>query len=155
MLAISGFGLLLGATRANFVSAEQLVPYVAIGALLSLAMFFGAARKNPRVAATMVGLCVLSGLYGWGLAAAVNMAADPVAPHIYEAQVVGGHESHGRSTSYYLELGPWGPYTTSYSQIQVSRDAYEAMRPGEVVCVALHPGALQVGWYEMVGCGGA
>lgn len=153
VLIISGLGLLLGATHANFVSVGALLPYIGVGALLAAAMFWGAAQKNPRMAATLFALCMLSGLYGWGLAVGVDMAGDATAPQIYSAQVVGGHVSHGKSTSYYLKLGPWGPFATSYSNVQVTRSEYEGMRPGDVVCVELHAGALRVAWFEMVPCG--
>ena len=153
-LIISGLCLLLGASHANFLSVGALLPYVGLGALLGVAIFWGAARKNPRTAPTLFALCVLSGLYGWGLAAGVDMAGDPVAPRVYEVQVVGGHVSRGRSTSYYLKLGPWGPFPTSYSQMQVSRGEYERMRAGGVVCVELHSGALRVAWFEAVPCEG-
>jgi hypothetical protein len=107
VLMISGFGLLLGATRVNFISVGLLFPFIAMGALASLAMFYPSARKSPRLAATLAGLCLLSVLYGWCLATSADTVADRSIPQTYKVQVLGGHVSHGsRSTSYYLELEP-------------------------------------------------
>lgn len=155
VLLISGFGLLTGVAEMNFISTELLLPFIGIGFLALLAMFYPAARKSPRFGATLTGLCFLSGFYGWGLAASVDAAADRSAPQCYTAQVLGGHISRGsRSTSYYLELEPWGPYQTIATQMRVSGKTYYAARQGDIVCVALHPGALRAPWYELVACGG-
>jgi hypothetical protein len=153
MLMISGFGLLLGATRVNFISAQLLLPFIAIGALASLAMFYPAARRNPRFASTLIGLVFLSALYGWGVAAAADTVADPSVPQTYNVQVLGGHVSHGgRSTSYYLELEPWGPYSAVDTRMKVSADVYSATQAGQIICLALHAGTLRAPWYEMVPC---
>jgi hypothetical protein len=156
LLMISGFGLLIGAAGLNFISVGLLLPFIAIGTLASLAMFYPAARKNPRPAATLVGLLFLSALYGWGLSSSVDTVADPSVPQSYTAQVLGGHVSHGsRSTSYYLELEPWGPYADVDTRMHVSSNIYYATRVGQVVCLALHAGALRAPWYEMVPCDNA
>jgi len=152
VLVISGFGLLMSGSRINFVSARELLPYITLAGLASAAMFFSPVRKNPRFAGTLLGLCLMSAFYGWGLAAAVDTLADRSEPQTYSAQVVGGHVSHGRSTSYYLALGPWGPNGVATS-MKVSRSTYYATQRGEVVCLALHAGALHVAWYERVECG--
>ncbi|MGB6133968.1 MAG: hypothetical protein WBG54_19450 [Acidobacteriaceae bacterium] len=156
LLMISGFGLLLGATRANFISIGLLFPFIGLGMFSSMAMFYPAARRNPRFAATMAGLCFLSAIYGGGLARAYDTVADRSAPQTYTAQVLGGYVSHGsRSTSYYLELEPWGPYVAVSPQMEVSAEMYSQTRTGDVVCLAVHPGALHVPWYELTACGSA
>ncbi|HEX4311550.1 MAG TPA: hypothetical protein VHZ25_16080 [Acidobacteriaceae bacterium] len=153
VLIISGFGLLFSAIDVNFISPAQLLPFFAVGTIASLALFYSAARKNPRFAATLVGLCVLSALYGWGLAASADTVADRSVSRTYTAQVLGGHVSRGsRSTTYYLELAPWGPDAAVDMQMKVSAGTYAATRPGQVICLALHAGALHSPWYEMVPC---
>jgi hypothetical protein len=154
VLILSGFGLLMGASRVNFISTGLLLPFIVVAALASLAMFYPAARKNPRAASTLIGICLLSGLYGWGVAASADSAADASLPQTYAVQVLGSHISRGsRSTNYYLELEPWGPYAAVNSQMHVSAKTYYATRAGQIVCLALHPGALRVPWYEAVPCG--
>lgn len=153
-LMISAIGLIFGAERANFVSIGLLMPFVVFGWLLSMAMYYPAARKSPRFATAIFPLCFLSAFYGWGLAASIDVSADLSAPQIYTAQVLGGYVSRGsRSTSYYLNLEPWGPYQANNSQMKVSATRFYATRQGDVVCLALHPGALFAPWYEAVACG--
>jgi len=152
VLIISGFGLLMMGMRVNFISMGQLMPFIAVGTLASIAMFFAAARKNPRLAGTLLGLCILSAFYGWGLAATADIVADRSVAQTYSARVVGGHVSHGRSTSYYLELGPWGPNAVA-TQMTVNRGTYYATQRGDVICLGLHAGALHAPWYERVACG--
>ena len=153
ILIISAFGLLLGESRVNFISVGLLYPFIVLGILASLAMFYPAARKNPRLAGTLVGLVFLSVFYGWGLAASADTAADPSTPQTYSAQVLGGHVTRGsRSSSYYLKLEPWGPYADATPEMKVSARMYYATRPGDLVCLALHEGALHAPWYEPVAC---
>jgi hypothetical protein len=154
VLMISGFGLIAGATKANLISMGLLLPFIGLGALLLVAMFYPVARRSPRLAATVGGLCFLSAIYGWGLARAWDTVADRSAPQTFTAQVLGGHVSRGsRSTSYYLILEPWGPYAAVNTQMEVSGTMYYATRQGGIVCLALHAGALRVPWYELVACG--
>jgi hypothetical protein len=153
MVMISGFGLLLGATKVNFISVGLLLPFIALGALALLATFYPAVRKNPRLAGTLMGLLFLSALYGWGVAASIDTATDPSVPQTFTVQVLGGHISHGsRSTSYYLLLEPWGPYGDVDTQMKVSGRMYYATHQGDLICLALHAGTLHAPWYEPVPC---
>ena len=153
VIMISGFALLFGSAGINFISVGMLLPYIAFGALALLAMFYPAARRNPRFAGTMMGLVVLSAFYGWGVAASVDTAADRSSPQNYSAQVLGGHVSRGsRSTTYYLELEPWGPYAAVDTRMKVSASTYNATHTGDIVCLALHSGALRAPWYELIPC---
>ena len=156
-LMISVFGLLLGASRVNFISMNLLLPFIVLGALALLTLFYPVARKSPRLAGTMMGLLFLSAFFGWGLAASIDATADPSAPQSYSVQVIGRHISRGsRSTSYFLELEPWGPYqAATTSQMKVSWQMYATTHPGDIVCLALHSGALHAPWYEPVPCDGA
>lgn len=156
-LMVSAFGLLMGAGRFNFVSTNLLLPFIVLGALALLALFYPAARKSPRLAGTMMGLLFLSAFFGWGLAASIDTTADPSTPQSYSVQVIGRHISRGsRSTTYYLELEPWGPYqAATNSNMKVSWQMYSTTRSGDIVCLSLHSGALHAPWFEPVPCDGA
>jgi hypothetical protein len=45
------------------------------------------------------------------------------------------HVRRGRSTSYYLDLPPWGPLDEPNS-IKVSQAVYDSTAPGQQVCTA-------------------
>ena len=73
------------------------------------------------------------------------------APESYATTVQDKHESHSRSTSYYLDLAPWGPIKR-LNRVSVSRTTYEGAFIGDLVCLELRPGVLHVEWYQVVAC---
>jgi hypothetical protein len=67
---------------------------------------------------------------------------------VYPAAVTGQRVSHGRSTSYYLTLSPWGPMTGAF-ETSVGRRLYNAVNLGDTVEVSLHSGWLHIPWYQV------
>jgi hypothetical protein len=121
--------------------------------VLCCAGVFSSARRNSELLGTAAALLFFTAVYGWGLAATADAVLDKSAPGSYATTVQGMHESHGRSTSYYLELAPWGPIQR-LNNVSVSRTTYEGAFIGELVCLELRPGALRVEWYQVVACTG-
>lgn len=112
------------------------------------------AGTRPGVAGPIqltIALAVAGGLYGYGAFALANVRFDASPGRVLQVVVSGKHVSRGKSTSYLLELPPWGP-RPSPSSVSVRRSLYDAAQPGEPVCIALHPGALQVPWYTVALC---
>lgn len=154
LLMISGFGLLIGSADVNFISVGMLTAFIGGGFFACLAIYYPVARKSSQFGGALFGLCIMSAFYGWGLATSVDVTADRSVPRVYTAQVLGGQVSHGsRSTSYYLDLEPWGPYENADGQMKVSEKMYSATQRGQIICLALHQGALHAPWYEPVSCG--
>jgi hypothetical protein len=65
--------------------------------------------------------------------------------------VTGKHTVSGKSTTYYLDLAPWGPLQKP-NKISVSSSSYRDAVPGDQICLDLHPGRLQAQWYQRVDC---
>jgi hypothetical protein len=149
-----GLGLTFGNHGAHFVEILMMLEYAGLVALLCCAGIYMAARQNPQFWGAMIGMLFLAGAYGWGLAAAADTVLDRSTPASYTATVQDKHENHGRSTSYYLDLGPWGPIQRS-NDVSVSHTIYNTAFIGEQVCLELHPGLLHVQWYRMVACEGS
>jgi hypothetical protein len=82
---------------------------------------------------------------------AANTLLDESIGRTYSVGVRGKHTSHGRSTSYYLELEPWGPIDKP-NRLSVSALAYTTTAIGDAVCVSLRDGALNAAWYRQVKC---
>jgi hypothetical protein len=57
--------------------------------------------------------------------------------------------SSGKTTSYYLELEPWGPFAEP-EEAKISRDEYESVAVGDSVRTALKPGLLNTKWYYVI-----
>ena len=58
------------------------------------------------------------------------------------------HVSRGKTTSYNLSLGPWGPIGKP-NRLRVGRATYDPIQPGDILLIDLRKGALRVNWYVM------
>jgi len=56
--------------------------------------------------------------------------------------------AHGKSTSYYLRLSPWGQFTKEH-EFSVNRSFFNDVRRGDSVNILLSPGALDIPWYRL------
>jgi hypothetical protein len=146
-----GLGLIFGNMGVHFVEKVSLLEYAGLVGLLFCAGIFSAARKNPQFWGAMLGMLFIAGAYGFGLAEAADTIPDQAKPASYSATIENKHETNGRSTSYYLDLGPWGPMQGANS-LSVSESIYEGASIGDQVCLDLRPGVLRVQWYQVVAC---
>jgi len=102
----------------------------------------------------LIGVLFFAIMYGYGLTVAANTLPDRSKAASYIVLVTGKYATSGsRSTTYYLNLEPWGPIQKP-NVLTVSRDFYQAAAPGDGVCLDLHAGALRVPWYKLVNCHG-
>lgn len=101
--------------------------------------------------ASVLGMTLIGAAYGYGLGMQSDRLLDSSPPRAFTAAVVGKHISSGKSRSFNLHLAPWGP--RSYpDNVQVRADFYETVQVGEVLCVDLYPGAIQVPWFVLRHC---
>ena len=94
---------------------------------------------------------LFTGAYGYGIAVQANVLPDRSAPQLFQATVTGKHESTGKTTTYYLELPPWGPQSGP-NEVTVQRDLYRNVAAGDTVCLWVYPGLLHVQWYRVTTC---
>lgn len=90
-------------------------------------------------------MAVFALLYGFGSIRQVNCAFDHSTPRIYEATVLRHRVSRGKTTSYFLTLGPWGP--DGEREVDVHRSLYDAVGVGSTVSVRLSEGLLHIPWF--------
>ncbi|WP_157971451.1 hypothetical protein [Dyella sp. C9] len=90
--------------------------------------------------------------YGAGLLAITDMMLDAARPQVIPATVTGKDVSRGKSTTYYVHLARWSA-AIDKNRIAVPRAYYEAVEPGDTVCVRLHPGRFGLRWVQLGGCG--
>lgn len=86
--------------------------------------------------------------YFYGLILSLNGAYDNSVAEVYKATVLSKHSSSGKTTSYYLELSPWGPQTES-EDFSVSLSKYEQIHEHDVVNVYLMKGRFNIPWVEI------
>ncbi len=107
--------------------------------------------KSPRIFLIFMTLC--GGVYGYGAVTATDIQFDRSAGTVITTQVQGKHISHGRqSTTYRIDLPPWGPETTPNST-EVSWATYNSLQIGGPACIVLHPGVLSLPWFTVGACG--
>jgi hypothetical protein len=91
-------------------------------------------------------------MYGYGVVMDADTLLDHAPATTFATSVVGEHEVHGRSTTYYLDLAAWGPFGGT-NKLSVPHSEYMQAQIGGAVCLALHPGYLHAQWYTRIECG--
>jgi hypothetical protein len=144
------------------LSSLQHVAPVAWEAALSLAvlgsvLLTGAAFWSDPYLKTRLGLSALllalGCSYGYGAGMQVNVLLDRSAPQTFAVAVQSKRVNHGKSTTYHLQLAPWGPHADG-QDILVSSNFYARTKSGDRICMELRPGALNVAWSQVRECGG-
>jgi hypothetical protein len=113
---------------------------------------FAAYRVDPTLGkkiGTLIIMFVFSVAYGYGFVIETNVLLDHSHELRYTANVKGKHIVRGKTTSYELDLGPWGPETKPNS-LRVRRETFDAVQSGDVVFIGLMRGALGLNWYFMI-----
>jgi hypothetical protein len=120
-----------------------------VGAL-ALALVGGSwhfVRRNDGRLGLLFSVLFIAVMYGFGAAISYNCAFDESLATRYKTQVINKHCSSGKTTTYYLEVKPWGPRTEA-ADIIVDRNFYQRKSPGDPISVYLKAGQLQVPWFQ-------
>jgi hypothetical protein len=146
--AIAGFAFIIHTSGAHFVVWQPLLVTMLVVGLAMIALYFSAINGGARGA---LALLFFAGLYAYGLTEVADTAFDnsPAVP--YTTTIIGGHVSHGKSTTYYLRLAPWGPIGYP-DDVSVSSRIYRNAHTGDTVCLALHDGSLKAPWFRVNPC---
>jgi hypothetical protein len=150
-LLASGFGLFASGMRTDFVSFMPLLPSIFMVAAAFLFGFYAFGRKGPRTQGFHVLVIMCAGFYSFGLIAACNTLPDHAKSTDYSAQVIHKHSVSGKSTTYYLDFDPWGPFSGA-NKVSVPSSVYQRTTPGDAACFEVHPGALKAAWFQRVAC---
>ena len=120
---------------------------LALAAVLTIFL----AQSDPHFhnrAVAAVSMFFLGSMYCYGAVAHFDVLADRSAPLTYQTQVLSKRADNGRTTTYYLQVAPWGPRQHS-DEIEVSRSLYAAINPGQPVSIRLYSGALHLPWFSV------
>jgi hypothetical protein len=151
-ILISGIGLMMGSVSVSFVSYKPLLEWGSLVVAAYIFAFLTFAQKGPRVQGFLLIMFIYGCLYGYGFVAVSDTLLDHAPATAYATQVIGEHEVHGKSTSYILDLAPWGPFDRA-NKLSVPHSEYVRAQVGDAVCLSLHPGYLHAQWYTRVPCG--
>jgi hypothetical protein len=134
-------------------SVEWIGPFclsIALAGFLTAAAIMSDRSLRSRVITGLL-IFVFSMSYGYGAGMEANALLDRSAASVYAVRVTDKRESSGRSTTFYLNLAPWGPMHKG-NKVSVSPRFYRSVKAGDTVCVALRPGALHLPWYIVSAC---
>jgi len=113
-----------------------------IGGVLGFSIF----RVDPSTRGklpTVVALLAFSLVYGYGVGIEANALLDRSPDTNYDARVEGKRIIRGKTTTYELDLAPWGPKTLS-NKLRVGSETYNFIQRGDVAHLTLKQGALGV-----------
>jgi hypothetical protein len=144
--------LYLGARNIHVLQYDHVwTPVIVITLILAGLMYYCGShlewKKMPTaVSAGVLLLCFFGGSFA--LALQLNRITARSAPEYFEAQVINKRISKRKTTTYYLELSPWGPQTST-EEVSVPYDVYDNVNVNERVAVHLYTGGLGIPWYAV------
>lgn len=90
-------------------------------------------------------------VYLFGAITQANTLLDHSKRQVFPVRVLNKRVSSGNSTTYYLQVEPWGP-RGDVNEVSVSSSLYGGVSVGQNVCVFLWKGAMQAPWYIVRAC---
>ncbi|HUX44945.1 MAG TPA: hypothetical protein VMV57_09360 [Terracidiphilus sp.] len=151
VLIAAAFGLLLRNRDLHLASLQPLLGLMIFLLVVNLGGFYRTVSSGAGAWGRGFALLFMAGLYSYSLVVLMNTMPDHAPVTDYATSVVGKHISSGRSTSYILDLAPWGPMQNQ-NRLSVSYRQYGQTDIGDQVCLELHPGALHAPWYTHIDC---
>ena len=121
---------------------------VAVLLTFAIAASDSSLRKRP---AMVILFSLFTVAYGYGIAVQADVLPDRNSPQLFHGTVTDKHESTGKTTTYHLELSPWGPQSGP-NEVTVQYDLYRNVAAGESVCLWVYPGMLHAQWYQVTTC---
>lgn len=127
------------------------LPTFAVTIATSLIMFSTTSELKFKKAADYVTVISIVGfvfIYSYGGIINYNCIYDNSQPEVYSSKISNMRISTGKSTSYYIELRPWGPVTEN-QEVGISKGLYERLEVGKSVNIYLMPGKMNIPWFSV------
>ncbi len=105
-------------------------------------------RQAAHRATEWLAIGMIAVAYGYGAPYIINATFDQAIPTEYRASMLSKYSSGGKTTTYYLNVGPWGPRRAA-DNVTVSHDYYRRVQPGDSVTMLVSPGRLGVPWFTV------
>ncbi len=152
MLAV--LGPALGLSLRSLFDVEMLtyaplwLLMVKIGLLSAALLAFGSSdyiTNGPHRKSEIASILLFVLPYSFGVSSLLNAVLDSALPTAYQTPILNKHSSTGKTTTYYLKVGPWGPRREP-DDVTVSGHYYRLVAPGDTVTVLLRPGRFDIPW---------
>jgi len=126
------------------------LPCGIVFSLFSLLVFSDAYSKydfsKPIGYFGVLGVLIISAAYSYGVVGTSNATFDNSVPNLFKAEVLDKRKSSGKTTTYYLELSPWGPQT-EIEDVHVSSRVYGYYSVGDTAYVYYSQGLFGVSYF--------
>jgi hypothetical protein len=86
--------------------------------------------------------------YGFGAVITMNCLYDKSKPETFNATVLNKRISSGKSTTYYLELSPWGKQK-EIDEVSVSKGLYNRLDKDDKVNIYFMKGQFDIPWFRV------
>lgn len=117
-----------------------------IAGVVFFSLVFWPPKRKPDVMLKALGGVGFVG-YAYGCLAIANGMLPQPPPAQFEVRIVSKYVATGRNQPKMFVLEPWGPFRSG--AVQVSLVMYDQLEPGQSVCMLLHPGGLELPWWEI------
>lgn len=97
---------------------------------------------------TISGISILMFGYGYGAVVTLNCTYDRSEPEIFNATILEKRISSGKTTTYYLELTPWGQQQ-EIDEVSVSKELYDKLDKNDKVTIYFMKGKFDIPWFEV------
>ncbi len=120
-----------------------------IATFISLQLCRKAVAEIKNKGAAIALAVLVAGCYSFGLIVFTNCYYDSYKSTVFDVEVTGKHINRGKSTTYYLQLAPWGRFTED-KDISVNKNLYNDVQEGQLVRIHLREGKWHIPWYFIV-----
>ncbi|MEP4531635.1 MAG: hypothetical protein ABJ004_01025 [Cyclobacteriaceae bacterium] len=127
------------------------LPTIAVTVVTCLIMFSTTTElKFKKIAdyVTVISILAFVFVYSYGGVINYNCIYDESQAEIYSSEVLDMRVSTGKTTSYYVELEPWGPVAEK-EEVTVSESLYNRLEVGESVNIYLMNGKMNIPWFSV------
>ena len=106
--------------------------------------------RRPNLFAALIAFGFAAGFLFYGAGAFVNAALDTSKVQVYPLTVQGKHYTSGKSTTYYINVGPWSDQQAG--DVSIPSSLYDDLSIGSTVCFFRQSGALDIAWFRTDQC---
>jgi hypothetical protein len=132
-----------------FNAGHLWLPWLVVGVCFLLLLYkVGSNKSVGNTGLQLVLMTFVSILYGYGSIMYTNGAFDNGPHQTFSALVLQRRITHGKSTSYYLKIGPWGP-RKNIQEVEVGKSLFMETQINDSVEIVFHSGRLHIPWYQV------
>ena len=135
----------------EFLGWTPILKLTIVASMILTLLVAGTDRGMRERRWALLAFLFLSFFYSFGGLAQTNALLDHSEGRLFEVPVLTKRISSGKSTTYYFQVGPWGPRTEP-NEVSVSRSLYQGTRVGQNICVWLRKGSLGLPWFVVGAC---